>query len=856
MPNPPDGALVRTLDRVARRLRARGGLEAAVVGAAVAAPLGVLLSAGVWLDLLEPPAWGRRPLPPEVLILAPVALGALLGAALGLLRRVGRGTAAAVLDAGGHGAVFATALEVDPRHPFAALVRAEADRAAAGLSPRRAAPLRLPRRGARALAAGLLAAVVVLHLPPVQRDAAQQARAVAELPPERAAELERLHARMARLGDERGVAGLVRAAERLQAFSQDLVDARLTELEALARLGEVEEELRAERERIEARARLAGRLEAGAARAALQLPAGVEALGGLDPAARAEARAAFARAAEEAAALGEVQALLRDAARSLEPGLPPAEAARALDALRRALADQPAAHVDDIARAEVDRAAAELEALRGVFSRPDEAQLARAEPAAPAEPAPATTAGDERATADGRAPEPAGHGPADEAERHAGDHAPRADARESDGPGRPADPDRPSGEVAARPSDGAASTDAAPAAPTGPTPAERAARPEHADDAPAQDGRPPTGRGAPDGRPSTGPQDERPPPEVAGRPDDATPQPPGRAPLAPPERPQPGEAAARSPGAPPSPPSDLLMGLAERMGEDLLRSLDADTLAGLARMARSMLGDQAPPPAPSAEQAREALDRLQGLDPETQRKLLDVAARLREDAAGAPAGERPEGAPLDPAEVQERLAGLDPEVRARLEDLARGDDRRAGAQQGDAGGEGARGLGAGPGELAGSSGVGSGDPRARPAPGDPAAGDTRSPPIDDDDAPHVRRPGGASDGDTRSPPIDDGDDAATADTRSPPQEDDGLAAGEASRGRTIYTPDGDEPEPEARVGEPTGTAGARRRASVPFDQAVRAAEARALEALGRQRVPEAYERVVREYFDRAQREAR
>ncbi|MBX3466938.1 MAG: hypothetical protein KF878_08570, partial [Planctomycetes bacterium] len=128
MPNPSDGALLRTLDRVARRLRARRGLEAAVAGAAVAAPLGVLLSAGVWLDVLTPPAWGRRPLPAEVLILAPVALGAVLGAALGLLRRVGRGTAAAVLDAGGRGAVFATALEVDPRHPFAALVRAEADR--------------------------------------------------------------------------------------------------------------------------------------------------------------------------------------------------------------------------------------------------------------------------------------------------------------------------------------------------------------------------------------------------------------------------------------------------------------------------------------------------------------------------------------------------------------------------------------------------------------------------------------------------------------------------------------------------------------------------------------------------------
>jgi hypothetical protein len=46
-----------------------------------------------------------------------------------------------------------------------------------------------------------------------------------------------------------------------------------------------------------------------------------------------------------------------------------------------------------------------------------------------------------------------------------------------------------------------------------------------------------------------------------------------------------------------------------------------------------------------------------------------------------------------------------------------------------------------------------------------------------------------------------------------------------------------------------------RRATLPFEQAVRAAEAGALEALVRQRVPEAYERVVREYFDRAQRQA-
>jgi hypothetical protein len=329
---------------------------------------------------------------------------------------------------------------------------------------------------------------------------------------------------------------------------------------------------------------------------------------------------------------------------------------------------------------------------------------------------------------------------------------------------------------------------------------------------------------------------------------------------------------ADEPGVASEPPPEVLMKIAESMGEELLRGLDAKTLADMAEMARSLAGDDdAPPPPPSPDQARDLANRFQGLDRDVQKKLLDVAERLRQ---GAPEQRpRPDGqgdAPppgLDPKELQERLAALDPEVRSRLEDMARAEAQRSGAQQGSAQQPGVQdqpGAPQQPGQQAGAPGAQPGtDPRAQG--GTTTESTASSQPLG------VGPPTGQRDGET---PVASTDPSA-------PMTPDGAVPGvtpteaQASSGRKIYAPPpGDPGDPDATAAlpdgpdsaaQPTGdqlhgeeeeTAGARRRASVPFEQAVRAAEASALEALGRQRVPEAYERAVREYFDRAQRSER
>jgi hypothetical protein len=891
--------LDRALLRVARRLRVRRALGAAIVSAAAATPLAIALAVLTWLHVLAP-TWGRRPVPLEVLVLATIAGGFLIGLVAGLVRRVDRRTAAAVLDhAGGHGALFATALDLPPDNRFAPLVRAEAERALAaaqGKGLRRAAPLRPAGRGLRALAAGVFVAFAVSLLPPLQRGADQQARAMAELTPERTAELERLQARMARLGDERGIDGLERAAAQLSGFSRDLADSRLTELEALARLGEVEEELRAERERIEARARVAERLDAAPARAAL---AAADGLSSASPAARAEARAALARAADEAGALPELQALLRGAARSLESTAPAGDDVEALDALRRGLAELPAEHVDDLARAEVDRAAAEIDSLRDAFSRGDDTRLAKApedqqqqpvvEPPPGTEPTPVA-----EESAPGENPGPQG-APGDQPKP--GDpqpeSAPGADPGPQGAPGEqptPGDPKsetapgegtRPHGAQGEQPTPGDPKPETAPGEGTRPQGAP--GEPPKPETAPGEDARPqgapeqpklrdPQPQGAPGAtQPEPGdpkPETPRPRGELQTNPDpQATPPKPGEAkpPASDPQQASRPPAPDRDrdpsdePGGEREPPPELLLRLAESMGEELLRGLDAKTLADMAELAKSMAGDDgAPPPPPRPDQARDLADRFQGLDRDVQKKLLDVAAQLRQGAPdqGQP---RPDGQgatpppALDPAELQERLAGLDPAVRSRLEDLARAEAERSGAQRpGAAQGQPGRGPST---ESAGTStstettrplGVGPATTGGGPdAPGEPVAS------------------ADPSAGSTPGEPVASAD--PTPDGATPPEQ-------KPASGRTIYAPAPGDPEaaaalpddaePAARPvgdqlhGEEEETAGARRRAAVPFEQAVQAAEASALEALGRQRVPEAYERAVREYFDRAQRSER
>ncbi|HBP22877.1 MAG TPA: hypothetical protein DEA08_34500, partial [Planctomycetes bacterium] len=206
------------LQRVQRRLYLARVLRGAVWGAAGGAGL-ALACALLRLFAVEPfVALGMAPL------FLPVGLGGLAGALLGLRRRYTPRTAAAVLEHGtGRGALFTTALELDPSHPWAASVQGEVEAALAADAqegPARAVPFQLPARAPGILGLAALLTLLVALAPPLQRVNRADARPQAVLDETDLREVRRLGSRLRRASDAHEAGALRQASEDLERFAR------------------------------------------------------------------------------------------------------------------------------------------------------------------------------------------------------------------------------------------------------------------------------------------------------------------------------------------------------------------------------------------------------------------------------------------------------------------------------------------------------------------------------------------------------------------------------------------------------------------------------------------------------------
>jgi hypothetical protein len=903
-----DGALERAFGVVRRRGRLARAVQHGAWGAVAGAGLAIAVAGATRLgalpalptDRLVPRPVSARlglrgaaPAPLELLGLLLALGGGAVGAVVGASRRgLARADAYALLDASRGGALFGTLLELSPAHRFAPLVRAEAAAALPALDPRRALRVPTPRRALRLLGGALVAILVVAHAP-TRRPGLAQAREVAALTSTQSLELERLEARLERVADDRGREALARAADGLADLRKGVAAGELTELAALARLGQVEEELRSERARIDARAALAKRLEDPAVRSLVAGGAGRDPTALSEPSARAAAREALRRASDDAAnADPRVAEALTRAVEALRPDGPPEQAEQALEELRRALADQPPTYSDALTRQAIEQATPKLEGVRAAFqsSRPAPTELAQA-PTESAPPGPATeqapTAGPQGGTERGpqggteRGPQggtergPQGgteRGPEGGTERGpqgGTERGPQGGTERGPQGGTERGPQGgtergPQGGTERGPQGG---TERGPQGGTerGPQGGGTERGPQGGTERGPQGGteRGPQGgteRG-PQGGTERGPQGgtergPQPATEASPRPDD-----PRQARTKPPAEDRPAPT-----GAPSEPPPEMVMNLAQSLGEQLLGAMSADDLASLAELARDMKGEagQDPQTPPTPDAMRDMADRFQGLDPALQKKLAEAAAKMKPAEGQGEAPSPPQGGPGDAAadeatrrDMEQRLARLDPGVRRALESAARQQAANAGGQpgagagepgqEGQAGRPGTPGTGpARPGEGRPGEGPGAGEPGQAGGPEGPG-GQAR--PLG------VRPgPGGAAD------PAGSADPTAEV-TGEPSNAQAPGAVTESASDRPTFFPSA---EDGPRVGpgddgvihdDEETTGGARSGSRVPFDAAVRASHDAAIEALGRQRVPEAYERAVREYFDRARRAA-
>jgi len=826
--------LERALRTVTRRLRLTRALDRAARAGAWATLAGCGL-AGLQVVGAAPPALAN----PWAVALPPAA-AALLAAAWSLRRPIPAGVAAGVLERRtGAGSLYSTALELAPDAAWGGAVRAEVEAALAGADPRRAAPLRLPRL--RGLAAGLAAAVGVALLPPWPGPAeATPEREVVALEGDDALAVSRLGSRLRRTGAERDLPALQEAARRLAAFGEDAGAGRLDALEALARLGAVEEELRRERERVEAR--IAARRRLASDPALTELTAGGAAPA--DAEEREGTRIALERAAEAARGDPELAAALDRAAEALRPDAAPAEEAAAVEALERTLAELPPAYADDLTRTDLEEAFDELERLRETVaaSPPGEGgedPVAGPDPTATADPDPPAGGADPTPTVD---PSTGGAPLGDGSDAPAGDSSAGDSSADEPPAGEPsADESKADEPPAGEPSAGESPADEPPAgepsageSPAGePSAGESPAGEPSAGESPADE--PPVGEPSADelpgdespaGEPSAG---ESP----AGKPSAG--ESPADEPPAGEEPPADEPPAPDQPAATPPAPSPLL----EALGEELVRGMDPETLRDLMEAFADDpdAGPDAPPELPP-----DLAERLNRLDPEVLDKLMEAAGGL----------ERPPGPPPElPPDLAEQLERLDPELRRRLEQQL---DPRSGPAGPEERAELERRLeGLEPAvrerverAMATAGTTPDGPTGARPEPGAPEPG-----------APEPA--GGSSGGAGPGPEPDaaDGEGAPPGPGPTPGRGDPADASGAAAAGRRVYMPDRTE-RAVGRIGEGAGEGaldGADRHlgagdeeAYVPFAEVPADVRRAAEESLARQQVPEPYERVVRDYF--------
>jgi hypothetical protein len=721
--------LDRSLAQVSRRLRLQRALRLGLTAAAWSTPLaiGVGVAHVVGFDL------GLAPLP-WLVALPPLAIGA-IGALVGAWRPVSPQVAAAVLEQrAGCGFLFSTALELRGGHGWSPLVEREVASALETVETRRAVPVRLPR-AARALAGGLLLAGGLVVTPPYTGLAPAIARETASLSDDDRLALTTLGARLERTGAEHDAQGLVEAARRLDAFAEQAQAGELDELEALALLGDVEEELRRERARVDARGEARRRLgESQALEAWLQgARTGADTPFWDDAERRAEARQALERSAEaaEEAEAPELAQALRDAAEVMDTD--PEAATAKLEQVERELAELPAQYADDLTREEVERAFAELEQVRETLT--EEAPEAEEEAEAETEVSPEAS----------------------------------PDAETEGGPGSQETRNQPD-----PPSD-----------------AETEVSPEASPDAEAGEER--------------GSQESGDQPDPSSESDSES-------------EPEPGSASSQG--------ADALQGLAE----DMLEGMDPDTLRSLLETMQDMAPEGAEPPAPPEDLA----EQLKQLDPELLRKVAEAAAGLEPPPGVQPPELSPELQQqlenLDPAtkrKLQEALEGLEPPQRpgqpGEGQPQGSGDETRAG-QTGDASAD----PTGDPSQQAGTDGsVGTGEAdRPQRAEGD----DSVAGQAEADDAAQTQLGGSG--------------DSVGSDADTPPEGRQVLLPSRTERavGEVAEGPAEAERDGERRV---DGDAGG---VYVPFGEIPDSVRDEAEAALSRQRVPESYERVVREYF--------
>lgn len=794
---PAAPGLEQALARAARRLRVGRAIELGAAAAAVGAGVSLLAGAAHALGAPLPDRWPW----PWLVLAGPPLAGALLGAVAGGLRPVARRTAAGVLEARlGRGALLSTALELDPAAPFAPLVLREVETALTGLALRRAVPLPRPRALLRALLyAGIGAGLWAI--PPWRAAPRVETREVSALAPEQLEAIRRLESRLSREGSERPeVRALTEAAQELARLSSSLEQGGMREIEALARLGGAVDGLRRERERIEARREVRDRLSATRGLEGVLDGRGADAARQLaqDPEARADARQALLRAAESAASSDpELAEALRKAAAGLAPERTPEEVATATRELEQRLSQLPQAYADELVEDKVTRSIEDLEQLRRTIT--GEA------PAAPREPEVA----------------------------EAGKEPPQGET----------------GETATPPQGETSETATPPQGETGETPP------------------PPQGE--------TGET----PPQPQGETGEMPPQPQGES--------QPGEEGpdAKPPepgqGQPEGEGGEGETGLLQGAAESMIKWMDEETIA---KLMETFAQRDAPPPTP--ETMREVLEKLEQIDPEVLQKLARAAQQAELQKPDAQPGQPP-APPPNPGELRQAavkaLARLGPELSEELKKMAmkqaeagQGGTPRPGPKQGPQPGGGEPPPGGQPdrgreGEASGQRsqpelGARAGkldDPALRAAAEEAIATGRAATPetlaaLEKADPELARALSRA-----RAPEAGQGGTGGTGAQGRPATPGQGGRR-PAPSGRPIWTPGegpteslGGTPREEGavEVTEEEGEEHARGSIEVPFERVPERWVEEAHKAVQRQQVPEAYERVVREYFGRLREQA-
>ena len=647
--------------------------------------LGACIRWGAWAGLLGVALAVWRPLQPAWVY----ALPSLVVGLAGVVREMARSRPDALLaevadQATGGGALFRTALEVPQGSRWGGPVHVRAMEAAQTLSSRRAIPLRV--RGVGYLIAVLgLAMATSRVVPRLRWSAAPPGSAPVEVDDEELVELRALSGRLERAADDQGNEALRAASAELAALDLDLqAEEPLGELELLARLGAVRENLARERRRVAGRA---------AVRRTLAEAPGLEQLVREGRAPRQpstpEEEQALREALESsanAAADPELATHLRRAAELLDE-----DPAAALADLERTLAALPARYADERTDEELRKAAASLEELRAGFGAPeglDPDELAERLKQASPEELEAWLGGespeddalaealealdpDEREVALREA-----QASGDVAEVDSGD--PGAEVASVPQPGEPASaagPADPRGAGAAEPGDPVAEADptqpANPAEPGDPVAEADPTQPAHPAEPgdPVAEADPPQPADPPEpGDPvaeadPTQPADPTEPGDAVAEADPVDPPaeseagpeatadatPPGPEPRARTDRPPPGPNMAER----------LLDSPALRLlAEEMLETMDKETLKDLLEFARDQAGDE-PPQLP--ERIPPGLgEKLAELDPEVLRKVAEAASELTP----------PETPPNVPPSLAESLRDADPELLRRLAELA------------------------------------------------------------------------------------------------------------------------------------------------------------------------------------------